>query len=182
MTLSSLFQPSEPLQSDTCTNTHTEKFPLLFSVNSWEALSCSLKAIKVTCCQWRSRFHEIFKRSKYFTLFLFFLRPPTEIGSFRRSDATSLWMYLTGASITFSQANLVYVGMLLYDLAESSSKWPCRDSVLQVAKPFSPIPVIFSAFVSILAVFSLFGRQSGDSAKCWMTCQINTSSFPTNIW
>lgn len=102
-------------------------------------LSDSLKAIKVTCCQWRSRFLKIFKHRRYFTLILFFLRPHTEIGSFWGSDATSLWMYVTRTSVKFSQAQtLVYVGMLLYNLAEGSSKWPCRDSVLQVAKPIFP--------------------------------------------
>lgn len=101
--------------------------------------SDSLKAIKVTCCQWRSRFLKIFKHRRYFTLILFFLRPHTEIGSFWGSDATSLWMYVTRTSVKFSQAQtLVYVGMLLYNLAEGSSKWPCRDSVLQVAKPIFP--------------------------------------------
>lgn len=138
VTLACLFQPSEPLQSDTRTNTHTQKFPLLFSLTSWEALSCSLKAVKVAFRQWRSRFLEIFKLRRYFTLILFFLRPPAEMSSFRTSDATSLWMYQTRASITFSQA-LVYRGMLFYHSAQSSSKWPCRDSVLQVAKP-SPAP------------------------------------------
>lgn len=64
-------------------------------------------------------------------------------------------MYVTKTSINFSQAQtLVYVGMLLYNLAESPSKWPCRDSVLQVAKTH------FSPFLLFLVHASLFWQSS----------------------
>lgn len=66
-------------------------------------------------------------------------------------------MYVTRTSVKFSQVQtLVYVGMLLYNLAESSSKWPCRDSVLQVAKPIFPhsryfkfIPLYFGSHLDM---------------------------------
>lgn len=114
----------------------------------WPVESCSWKAMEATCCQWRSMFlaADISRWSFSFRV------PPLELvllGGVMPPlfECTEQERRQPSARRSVQRHAFIPLG------TESSSKWPCRDSVLQVAKPmFPPQFLLFLvALVSTLA-------------------------------